>query len=236
MKQSSYLAWKNWDQSLFSHLSSANSAYYSAELRRASLLRPRRRLNVLEVGFGNGEFLRYASSQGWKISGTELNPKLLTEARRNNFIVYGEDALQSLPPETLDLVVAFDVIEHIPPEHFEAFLLQIKNLLRPGGIFLARFPNADSPFGLEGQNGDPSHVNAFGVGKIRYFAAHLGMQIVYLGSSASPLMAGRIATSLRSIITRPVHLLLDSLVRLFFLPGSGVSFSSRNTTCILSKR
>jgi hypothetical protein len=40
---------------------------------------------------------------------------------------------------------------------------------------------------------------------------------------------------LRTILIRPVHHLLDVIVRAVFLPGSGVSFASRNTTCILTK-
>lgn len=235
MKSTSYLSWKKWQPSSFAQLSRANSFYYAAELRRAGVTHSSSQLVVLEVGFGNGEFLRYATNQGWNISGTEINEQLLVEAQQQGFIVHDQDFEPHYPSDTVDLVVAFDVVEHIPPDQVEFFLESVKNVLRPGGIFLARFPNADSPFGLEGQNGDPSHLNAIGVGKIKYYAAQAGFQIRFLGPAASPIRTGRLASTLRTILIRPVHHLLDVIVRAVFLPGSGVSFASRNTTCILTK-
>lgn len=235
MKDSSYLAWKNWKDSSFGQLSKADSAYYSAELKRAGISRCSHSLAVLEIGFGNGQFLTYAANQGWEICGTEINEALLAEAKRRNFVVYGADFIESYQKSAFDLIVAFDVIEHISADQIREFFGGVTNILRSGGTFLARFPNADSPFGLEGQNGDPSHLNALGVGKIKYLAKQAGLEICFLGPAASPLLTGRLASTVRNILTRPLHLLFDLFVRVVFLPGSGVSFSSRNTTCILIK-
>lgn len=235
MNDSSYLAWKNWSHSSFGQLSKTDSAYFSAEIGRAGLSRCSRPLAVLEIGFGNGNFLAYATRQGWGICGTEINKELIDQAQRRNFTVYNQDFIQSCRPAAFDLIVAFDVIEHIPSDQIQSFFGCVKNMLRSGGVFLARFPNADSPFGLEGQNGDPSHLNALGVGKIKYFATQVGLGIRFLGPAASPIWTGRLPSTVRNILTRPLHVLLDLIVRVVFLPGSGVSFSSRNTTCILIK-
>lgn len=60
----------------------------------------------------------------------------------------------------LDLVVAFDVMEHMTREQLLVLFDTLAALLKSGGHVLARFPNAQSPLGCVTQNGDWTHRSA----------------------------------------------------------------------------
>ena len=59
-----------------------------------------------------------------------------------------------------DLVVAFDVMEHMTGEQLLVLFDTLAALLKSGGHVLARFPNAQSPLGCVTQNGDWTHRSA----------------------------------------------------------------------------
>ena len=59
-----------------------------------------------------------------------------------------ESDLSNLKGDNYDLIVAFDVLEHIPQEDLPSFK-KVQRLLKEDGSFIARFPNCDSPFGLK---------------------------------------------------------------------------------------
>ena len=46
---------------------------------------------------------------------------------------------------SLHIVVAFDVLEHIPQEKLLHFLCEVNRVLRVGGFFIARFPQMEIP-------------------------------------------------------------------------------------------
>ncbi len=186
-----YLSWKNWlGAESFGFLSKYEHKYYAAEIKKIN-----KAFNsdsvVLEIGFGNGCFLQFAKLNHWKITGIELNEKLVQMAKNNNFDALHSDNLRSFDNNTQDLIVAFDVLEHIPQDKLLGFLLEVKRILKPNGYFMARFPNGDSPFGLSHQNGDVTHVNFIGSGKVRYFANKLAVELVYIGGEARPFLASK---------------------------------------------
>jgi SAM-dependent methyltransferase len=83
------------------------------------------------------------------------------------------------PPNSFDVITAFDVLEHVydPRE----FLEQVQMWLRPGGIFFAKLPNIDSWeakifgtywYGLE----LPRHLSHFSVESLRNLVCDLGFR------------------------------------------------------------
>lgn len=237
MKNKGYLEWKHWHSSNFGEVTPTASHYYYAEIKRCKKYNSLCPLgsSLLELGFGNGAFLSFARQHGYSIEGTEINPTLLQLAGKAGFKVFDASHIKSLPSESKDLVVAFDVLEHLSTDSLDEFFHQLANILKEGGLLLARFPNADSPFGLEGQNGDPSHLNAIGIGKVKYYCYKHKFKFEFCGAEAAPLLAGSVPLTIRRLFTKPIHKILDLFVSIFFLPGSGVSFSSRNTVVILRK-
>jgi len=174
----SYRKWKNWESGAFGTLPSHQRAYFRREFSGTRLPN---RARVLEVGFGNGNFLAYARSQGWNVKGVEIDAALVETAREHGF----EASLgPELPDGTYDLIVAFDVLEHLSKKELESFLRDIRGRLSVGGHFIARFPNGQSPFGLINQFGDITHKTAIGASMARQLASFIGLEIVAIRNQA----------------------------------------------------
>lgn len=97
---------------------------------------------VLEIGSGAGTLLHRLRTEGYRVQGVELNASLIAESRR----WYGELPIRqvsgtTLPFEarTFDVVMSFDVFEHIPDS--DAHLREVRRVLRPGGHYLLQTPN-----------------------------------------------------------------------------------------------
>lgn len=172
-----YTEWKRWD-GVF-RASDKDARYYAAELREFPLAGKR----VLEIGFGNGSFLAWARSEGADASGIELNADMREAARRNGFLAFAEPLSElAAQDRSYDLVAAFDVLEHWDASELIDNFRSIRALLVDGGIFLARFPNGQSPFGRAYQHGDFSHKSTLTTYKIEYLAAVCGFEIARIAN------------------------------------------------------
>jgi SAM-dependent methyltransferase len=108
-------------------------ALLARELKR---LRPGRALDIGAAGGGNTRVLR---SFGWSALALEYGSEGAEVARERGLDVIRADA-RCLPMATgsADLVVAFDILEHIEEDHLAAS--EIGRVLRPGGIALIAVP------------------------------------------------------------------------------------------------
>ena len=228
----SYLEWKGWDEDTFAKVGSLDAIYFDAELSRARF-KPAGNIEILEIGFGNGSFLAYAKSKGWNAVGTEVNDFLVEMATRRGLNAIHANDLNTLTEGAFDLVVAFDVLEHIPQDHLLEFVRSLAKTLRPGGLLLARFPNADSPFGLLNQNGDMTHLTAIGLGKVRYLSRELDMNLVFFGGQAVPVICGKAVRSLRRLAGVALFKVVDSFVNKVFFPNDPIAFCSSNVVMVL---
>jgi SAM-dependent methyltransferase len=106
----------------------------------SGLLQPGAR--ILEIGSGRGTLLHRLIARGLDIVGVETSPVRIEESR----ILYGELPIQQtsgatlpFPDEHFDLVLSFDVFEHIPDT--ARHLAQVRRVLKPGGSYLLQTPN-----------------------------------------------------------------------------------------------
>ena len=227
-----YMQWKSWGADSFGKVTRAKARYYDAELKRTRRSFPQQ-ARVLEIGFGNGSFLGYAREQGWEASGTEANAGLVEIARGQGFDAHHVEDLLAFPSDAFDLVVAFDVLEHIPQDVMPGFLLEVRRILKDKGCFLARFPNCDSPFGLTYQNGDPTHVTAMNSKKAHYYATRANLEVVYVGGEAQPLAAAEGMLHLvHRLVAITVKRALDAFVNVIFYPRGDIAFASGIMTLI----
>lgn len=227
-----YITWKNWERD-FGKITKTQAVYYSAEVARSNRNFPEDS-KVLEIGFGNGGFLAYARQRNWDVRGTEVNGALVKIAQSNGYHAIHAEDLSLFDDNEFDLIVAFDVLEHIPPNSLHELIASIKRLLKNNGVLIARFPNGDSPFGLYNQNGDVTHLSSIGSGKVHYFANKLGMKVVFVGGQSQPIFGTSVKFFLHRALTYPIKRFLDFTVNAIFFPYGKVAFFASNLVMILS--
>jgi 2-polyprenyl-3-methyl-5-hydroxy-6-metoxy-1,4-benzoquinol methylase len=229
-----YAQHKSWDDEQFGVLTVREEADLTAIIRKAKVSIPPQS-RVLEIGFGNGGFLVYGRKRKWEMYGTEMNELLLKRARRNGFDVIHADNLDSFASDYFDLVVAIDVLEHVPGHRIQGFLTDVKRISKDKAVFIARFPNGDSPFGRFSQHGDPTHTTTIGSHKARYLAEEAGMEIIYIGGEAQPILSG-LSHFLYRLVANPVKKLLNLILNFLFCPGARRALCSINLVTILRIR
>jgi len=111
--------------------------------RRSLLARELRRLpapgRALDIGAAGGGNTRVLLSHGWRPVALEFAPTAALIARERGIDVVRADA-RELPvrTESMDLVTAFDILEHIEEDYLAA--AEITRVLRPGGTALIAVP------------------------------------------------------------------------------------------------
>jgi SAM-dependent methyltransferase len=111
--------------------------------RRNILARELRRLPnpglALDIGAAGGGNTRVLREYGWRPMALEYAPTAAAFARERGLDVLRADA-REMPLRTgsLDLVTAFDVLEHIEEDYLAA--AEITRVLRPGGTALIAVP------------------------------------------------------------------------------------------------
>src|SRR6202522_2361004 len=91
----SYLGWKGWDEEHFGKVWSLETLYFEAELKRANF-DLERRIEILEIGFGNASFLAWVKNRGWNAVGTEINSFLVEMATRRGLNAIHSDSFNTL--------------------------------------------------------------------------------------------------------------------------------------------
>ena len=137
-------------------------ARYGEWLARAETLVEGRRL--LEIGAGGGGFVKVAAARGWETHATETSPSGLEALRAAGVTVFeGELPRLGLSASSYDLVVALEVLEHLPDPL--AYLQEAHRVLKPGGVLVLTTPNYDGLsrrwLGLRWRVVSPEHVGYF---------------------------------------------------------------------------
>lgn len=144
----------------------------SAVTRQASIRRlqrllaphlPAQRHAALDLGAGQGELVEALQRIGFTEStGVELSPSQVRLAQDHGCTAVrqgdGGQALAEMPNASLDLVVCFDVFEHLSHDTCAQWFAQIRRVLRPGGRLIGHVPNGLSPFAGAVYWGDLTHL------------------------------------------------------------------------------
>lgn len=119
---------------------------------------------LLDVGYGNGQFLVAARDMGWHAAGTELSEVAHQHARELGLEVFLGDLHEAkFPEESFDVVRMEEVIEHLPDPVDS--LKEVRRVLRPGGVLYLTTPNFNSLnqllLGASWSVFDPGHLHYF---------------------------------------------------------------------------
>jgi len=122
---------------------------------------PRSAQRILDLGCGQGQLVRLCQTAGFPDTyGVDISPEQLKLGRTANVsnLILG-DAFDVLTDMTgqLDVVLACDFVEHLPRDAVLALFAAVVTALRPGGMFIGRTPNGNSPFHGFYYHGDLTH-------------------------------------------------------------------------------
>lgn len=96
---------------------------------------------VLNIGVGDGYFERGAKSRGWSIASLDPDEQAIARLTAEG-IAARMGLIQQIPhaSQSLDFVVASEVLEHLTDDQRLAGVEEIARVLRPGGWFLGTVP------------------------------------------------------------------------------------------------
>ncbi len=218
---SGYENWKNWGKDSFGKCDAVTAVYFSAELARAGIKCCEGK-HFFELGFGNGAFAGYVRARGGEYVGSEVNAGLVERAVNIGITAFEggvAQALRDIGPASFDAFVAFDVLEHLDVAAIQSTVADVKMLLKPGGVFLARVPSGDSPFGRAVFHGDLTHLTALGSSAVRQLAAQSGFDVVEIGSPRLPLWGVGFRRALRRAVIVAAHKTIGSFINRAFHEG-----------------
>lgn len=184
-----YIHWKNWDPNDFGTFTRADGVQFAAELRRAGV-NLTARMRILEIGFGNGAFAGWARQFTKGYVGVEVNNELVNRAVKDGVEAYStiNDAVSTAAGRGYDLIVAFDVFEHLDVNQVIATLKQCRSSLTRDGAIVIRVPSGDSPFAARLINGDITHKTLLGSKAIGQIALLTGLELVSTHDTALPIL------------------------------------------------
>lgn len=136
--------------------------------------------HILDLGCGQGQLVKLMLEHGYsKARGIDISPEQVQLAHSAGITtVELGDFRKSLGESTLDAITATDFLEHLTREEILQALDHVKRTLRPGGVFIARVPNAVSPFGGNYRHGDLTHETSFTARSLRQLGAAVGLPAV----------------------------------------------------------
>jgi len=116
---------------------------------------------ILDIGSGNGSFLKACKNKNYKsLTGVDLSKEQIILSIQNGIDnVFEANILEWLKANTekFDVITAIDLIEHLTKDEvIELFTLILENL-KPGGMYIFRTPNLDCPLPHPYSRGDFSH-------------------------------------------------------------------------------
>jgi SAM-dependent methyltransferase len=108
--------------------------------------------DALDVGMGAGRLCAELDRRGWRVSGVDLSPAMVSAARRRlpqleGRLVEGSITRLPFPEEAFDAVTVTGVVEYVLDD-LAAAMEELARVLRSGGLAIVSFPNHLSPVHL----------------------------------------------------------------------------------------
>ena len=195
---------------LLSQTAEAKDVWADAAIDRIKGWLPTARdARIIDVGCGIGGVLYALNRLGYsEVTGVDISPEQVAMARAAGYRVIQQDVLRFLDGqrESVDCVIAFDVIEHLNKDEAFAFLDGCFSALKEGGSIIIQTPNADSPWGLMYRYGDITHEIAFGPDALAHVMRVTGFEH-FEARECAPFVHG-LKSAVRFVLWRMIRALL----------------------------
>lgn len=135
---------------------------------------------ICDLGCGAGTLLHMLEKRGYhELEGVDRSP-FQVEHRVSGCVQLG-DALNHVSSKVdacLDVVISYDVIEHLNRDELLQWASEVHRVLVPGGRWIIHTPNASGLFGNRVRYADLTHDSAFTIESIRQVREMAGFATV----------------------------------------------------------
>lgn len=104
-------------------------------------------VKALDIGCGRGEWISLLNENGFNARGIDVNESMVRLASQKGLNAAVNDALgelKSLNENSLDIITAFQVVEHIKFDDVLELIKEAKRVLAPCGILILETPNPEN--------------------------------------------------------------------------------------------
>ena len=154
------------------------------------LLPEDKNIHILEIGCGMGYALMALQDLGYThLTGIDIDRGQIQSCLDKNLPVrHTPDSKEYLKQlaATYDLILALDVIEHIPHDTQIDYLEHLYQSLRPGGTFICTVPNANSAVAVRQRYIDWTHRISFTEHSLDFLLHHSGFLDITIRGAGSP--------------------------------------------------
>jgi ubiquinone/menaquinone biosynthesis C-methylase UbiE len=101
---------------------------------------------VLDIASGEGYGSHILASRAKQVFGVDINPDLVEHAaekypRENIRFLQGSVTHIPLDTGSVDMIISFETLEHVSQDMQQQFLVEVKRILKPDGVFIVSTPN-----------------------------------------------------------------------------------------------
>lgn len=152
------------------------------------ILRPflpaQKQSRILDLGCGFGGLVDFLQREGYSdVHGVDISSSQVALGKALGIHAIEQADLFSFLKDhgkSFDLIIAFDLMEHLKKEEVLLFLTETFLALKPGGKLLIRTPNAASPLSGNYRYGDFTHELSFTASSITQILTGAGFKDVKL--------------------------------------------------------
>ena len=104
-------------------------------------------VKALDIGCGRGEWISLLNENGFNARGIDINESMVKVASQKGLNAAANDALgelKSLDENSIDIITAFQVVEHIKFDDVLELIKEAKRVLAPCGILILETPNPEN--------------------------------------------------------------------------------------------
>ncbi|OUS13753.1 hypothetical protein A9Q89_01910 [Gammaproteobacteria bacterium 53_120_T64] len=139
-------------------------------------------LAILDIGCGRGEWLRLLAPLNYLPRGIDLSQTMVDYCRLDGLEAEQQEALGYLatqPDNSLHVISAFHVIEHLDFEQLVSLFDHCLRVLKPGGKIIFETPNPENiTVGAYSFYVDPTHKNPLPPISVEFIARQRGFSLV----------------------------------------------------------
>jgi 2-polyprenyl-3-methyl-5-hydroxy-6-metoxy-1,4-benzoquinol methylase len=163
---------------------------------------------VVDIGCGQGQLVKLMAADGYQAYGVDISAEQVAIAHAAGLDCVRQGHYRDTLTEfrsQLAGVTATDLLEHLTKDEVLDTFDRVATALAPGGVFIARVPNAVSPLGGHIRYGDFTHESWFTARSVRQLAAAARFNSVFV-QSCPPVAHGLMSTA-RAAAWKPVSAL-----------------------------